>query len=141
MNTHKKRTQIYPLIVTIIILFLSGCGSAFDFPDTQVILVDTINVDQAYQLYQDGTAFLDVRTQEEWQEAHIPGATLLPLDQLESQLNSLPQDQDIVIYCRTGNRSNQAARILMEAGFDRIQDMGGGIENWILAGYEVNGGQ
>jgi rhodanese-related sulfurtransferase len=139
MITKKIKTQIILFITLIMmVLVLSGCGPSLALPDSPVIAVDTINVDEAYQLYQEGTAFLDVRTQEEWQEAHIPGATLLPLDQLESQVGSLPKDQDIVIYCRTGNRSNQAARILMEAGFDRIQDMGGGIESWISAGYEVD---
>jgi len=103
-----------------------------------VLQVETIDVDQAHQLFTEGVAFLDVRTEEEWQTHHIPGATFLPLDQLNAQVDNLPQDQEIVIYCRTGNRSTQAAQILLNAGFENVTNMSGGITDWISAGYEVD---
>jgi rhodanese-related sulfurtransferase len=80
---------------------------------------------------------LDVRSLEEWQEGYIPGATLIPLDQISSRYDELPQDQEIVIYCRSGNRSGQALALLEEAGFSKIFSMDGGINEWISAGYEV----
>jgi rhodanese-related sulfurtransferase len=120
-------------------VFLVGCGSSPGaVVDSPALVIETVSVDQAYQLYQDGTAFLDVRTQQEWQEAHIPGATLLPLSQLESSYSSLPQDQDIVIYCRSGNRSAEAAKFLMQQGYTNVSSMEGGLNDWIAAGYEVD---
>jgi len=125
------------LVFSIALLLQSGCTSA---PAVRQE-IETISVDQAYQLYQDKVAFLDVRTPEEWQEYHIPGATLLPLDQLAANVDKLPRNQDLVIYCRSGNRSVEAARIMLDAGFDNIFSMDGGIKDWDSAGYDVDYGQ
>ena len=99
-----------------------------------------IDVEQAYQKREQGTFMLDVRTPEEWDAGHIPGATLIPLDQIALRFGELPADQEIVIYCRSGNRSAQALSILNEEGFSDIYSMDGGINDWILAGYEVTVG-
>jgi rhodanese-related sulfurtransferase len=136
-------------LLLIIILgagILSGCNSTglvleqdLDVESPPEI-INSVTVDQAYQLYQDGTAFLDVRTSEEWEQVHIPGATLLPLNELEFRLNELPRDLDLVVYCRSGNRSLQASKILLDAGFTGIINMQGGINDWINSGYEVDTG-
>ena len=84
---------------------------------------------------------LDVRTPAEWLEAHIPGATLIPLDELGVRMNELPADEIIVIYCRSGNRSGQALDLLLKAGYSDIFSMEGGIQDWITAGYEVEEGE
>lgn len=81
---------------------------------------------------------LDVRSPEEWaQDGHIEGATLIPLPELKARAaNELPRDGEIVVYCRTGNRSAQAVAYLASAGYTSVSDMGG-IQDWIAAGYEV----
>ena len=94
-----------------------------------------IDVKQAYELYQDGVFLLDVRTQGEWDEIHVPNATLIPLDQLESRLSELSKDRDIVVMCRSGNRSQQGRDILLNAGFMNVTSMDGGIVDWKAAGY------
>lgn len=96
-----------------------------------------ISVDQAYDLYQDGTFLLDVRTQEEWDEYHAPGTTLIPLDQLPNRLSELPADQPIVVVCRSGNRSQEGRNILQQAGFENVTSMAGGLSAWRSAGYPV----
>ena len=96
-----------------------------------------IGVAEANQMKVDGAFLLDVRTQEEWDAGHIPGATLIPLDQLPYRYGELPTDQDIVIYCRSGNRSGQALDYLTDKGITGIYSMDGGINDWISAGYEV----
>jgi rhodanese-related sulfurtransferase len=127
------------LLLFLVLVLITGCASSPPVViDSPVVAIETVSVEEAYQLYQDGTAFLDVRTQEEWQEAHIPGATLLPLGQLESSYSSIPQDQDIVIYCRSGNRSAEAAKFLISQGYTNVSSMEGGINDWIAAGYEVD---
>lgn len=80
---------------------------------------------------------LDVRTPAEWLEIHIPGATLIPLDELGARMNELPADEIIVIYCRTGNRSSQALDILLKAGYSDVFSIENGIQDWITAGYDV----
>jgi rhodanese-related sulfurtransferase len=62
---------------------------------------------------------LDVRTVDEFKTAHIRGATLIPLSQLEANLDKLEEEKDkkIIVYCRSGSRSVAAARILKAHGF------------------------
>lgn len=79
---------------------------------------------------------VDVRTPEEFATGHIAGAVNIPLDALESRLNEVPQDQPVVLYCRSGNRSAQAADLLEKAGYSNIRDLGG-IAAWTAAGYAV----
>ena len=96
-----------------------------------------INVDEAFQMRDDGALMLDVRTQEEWDAGYIPGATLIPLDQLNARYGELPTDQEIVIYCRSGNRSAQALDISAAAGFSTTYTVDGGINDGITKGYEI----
>ena len=96
---------------------------------------------EAQQKRENGAFMLDVRTIKEWNAGHIPGATLIPLDQLSARYGELPTDQEIVIYCRSGNRSAQALSLLSDAGILDIFSMDGGINNWISAGYEVVAGE
>jgi len=100
-----------------------------------------LSVDEANQYRNAGAFMLDVRTPAEWLEVHIPGATLIPLNELGVRMNELPADGIIVIYCRTGNRSSQALDILLKAGYSDIFSMDGGIQDWIAAGYEIEAGE
>lgn len=79
---------------------------------------------------------IDVRTPSEFDSGHIAGAVNIPLDQLENRLAEIPQSQDVVIYCRSGNRSAQAANILASEGYSSIYDLGGTIQ-WTRAGYAL----
>ena len=92
---------------------------------------------QAYAKYQQGAFFLDVRSQEEWNQFHIAGSTLIPLDQLQNRLSELPNNKDIVVVCLTGHRSMSGATILQQAGFTRVSTLSGGLQAWIDANYPV----
>ena len=97
----------------------------------------TINVYQAHQQREDGAFLLDVRTPEEWDQVHIPGAYLIPLDELQVRIDEVPKYDGVVIYCRSGNRSRQALTLLQDAGFTNVYSLAGGIQDWIGAGYPV----
>ena len=94
---------------------------------------------QAYAKYQQGVFFLDVRTQEEWNQFHLAKSTLIPLDQLPNRLSELPKNQDIVVVCLSGHRSQSGVAILQQAGFTRVSYLTGGLQAWIAAGYPVQG--
>ncbi len=79
---------------------------------------------------------LDVRTPEEFASGHIEGASNISVQTLAQRLAEVPRDQPIVVYCRSGNRSAQAARILAQAGYTDVYDLGG-IITWQAAGYPV----
>ncbi len=97
----------------------------------------TLSTFDANQYRNAGAFMLDVRTPAEWLEVHIPGATLIPLDELVVRMSELPADEIIVIYCRSGNRSSQALDILLKAGYSKVFSIENGIQDWITAGYDV----
>lgn len=102
-------------------------------------LAGEVNVDQAYQMYQQSNTFVvDVRTQEEWDEYHAPNTTLIPLDELPNRLNEIPKDKEILVVCRSGNRSQQGRDILLQAGFNATS-MAGGLKEWYARGFPVEG--
>ena len=100
-------------------------------------VAEEIDVARAYEMYQQGAFLVDVRTQEEWDEVHIPGSVLIPLDELPDRLSEVPRDKDIVVVCRSGNRSEEGAAILLKAGYESVVGMEGGIRDWSAAGYPV----
>jgi rhodanese-related sulfurtransferase len=92
---------------------------------------------QAYQKYQQGAFFLDVRSQEEFDQAHIANSAIIPLDELPNRLGELPRNRDIVVVCLSGHRSEEGMTILQQAGFSRAACMTGGLAAWQAAGYPL----
>lgn len=82
-----------------------------------------------------GAFILDVRQPEEWNEFHVPGSTLIPLGELAARTDELPRDREIVVVCRSGNRSAQGRDLLLDAGFTQVTSMAGGVTQWKAAGY------
>ncbi len=99
-----------------------------------------ISVATAFSKRTAGAFILDVRTPEEWAEYHIPEATLIPLDQLDTRLGEVPRDREVVVVCRSGNRSKQGRDILIQAGFKQVTSMTGGLKEWQAAGYPTVSG-
>ena len=83
---------------------------------------------------------LDVRTPEEYAEGHIKGAVLIPVQQLQQRISEVPKDKQVYVYCRSGVRSVRAAKMLVNAGFTRIENVQGGFMAWKEAGYPVEVG-
>lgn len=92
-----------------------------------------INVQDTYKKAADdsSTVLLDVRTQSEWDDGHIDRALFIPVQELERRLGELEpyKDKTIIAYCRSGNRSGVAARILEKQGYT-VLNMEGGIIRW-----------
>ena len=103
-------------------------------------LPDEIAVVEAAAKREAGDFILDVRTQEEWNEYHIPGSTLIPLDQLEARLSEVPRDKEVVVVCRSGNRSKPGRDALKAAGYTQVTSMAGGLNGWKAAGLPTVAG-
>lgn len=88
-----------------------------------------VEVDQAHLL-------IDVRTPQEFADGHIPGAINIPVESLAGRLNEVTDAQPVVVYCRSGNRSAQAAQILAQAGYSTVYDLGG-ISAWTAQGFAI----
>ena len=84
---------------------------------------------------EEGYIILDVRTQEEYDQGHIPGAILIPNTEIEEKAEGVLTDKNqlILVYCRSGRRSKIAAEALAELGYTNIKEFGG-IIDWP---YEV----
>ena len=72
---------------------------------------------------------IDVRQPDEYRQAHIAGAKLIPLNELYKHIKELPQGREIVCVCASGSRSRSAAKILAKEGFT-VFDMQGGMHAW-----------
>jgi adenylyltransferase/sulfurtransferase len=78
----------------------------------------------------DGMLLLDVRSLEEWHICRIEGATLIPLPELSDRLQELDPAREVIVHCKTGQRSGRAVGLLRKAGFPRVRNLRGGIVEW-----------
>ena len=80
---------------------------------------------------EEGIILLDVRTEEEFDEKHITGAIRLQLDFVEEEVEEVIKDKETVVfvYCRSGRRSKEATKIMVELGYENVYDLGG-INDW-----------
>ncbi len=75
---------------------------------------------QMEKIIKEGAFLVDVRTPAEFAEGHVNGSTNIPLDQVASQLEKFKGKEQIIVFCRSGNRSGQAKMILEQSGFSNV---------------------
>jgi rhodanese-related sulfurtransferase len=104
---------------------LAACGSSNSTPSD--VTADTSEQQGASAPLPDGATLIDVRMPDEYAAGHLEGAVNIPLEDgsLEAALGSFSAADRYVVYCRTGRRSEIAARLLTDAGLDRVTDLGG----------------
>lgn len=93
-----------------------------------------------HQLDSHDALLIDVREPDEWAAGHVAGAKHIPLGQLPSRLAEVPRDREVLLFCRSGNRSGTATALLREQGYDRAMNVEGGITAWQRAGFPVSRG-
>ena len=132
----KRRKQIALLLITLIIL-LTGCARSGQIMDGEDMFLPAaytqISQEEARERMgrDDGHVIVDVRRQDEYDAGHIPGAILIPNESIGTEPpKELPDlNQIILIYCRSGNRSKQAAEKLAAMGYTNVYEFGG-ISTW-----------
>jgi rhodanese-related sulfurtransferase len=95
-----------------------------------------VSASEAKQIIDAGSQLVDVRTDVEFRAGHIPGASHVPLADLQRESANLDQAKPVVIYCRSGNRSGPAADAFAASGWD-AHSIDGGLIAWSEAGYEL----
>lgn len=87
---------------------------------------------EALKAKQDKVLVLDVRSEEEYQGGHVPGAVNIPYDQLPGRVDEVKSQQAdrIVVYCESGRRAGKAEATLQEAGFENVYDLDGHMRGW-----------
>ena len=133
-----KRT----LLLLLFLFVLAACGGQTETaaPDAVDVgeLPATVDVETVAQIKdREDVILLDVREQWEYDEAHSPGVTLIPMNQIPASLEQIPTDETVVVTCRSGNRSGQVVDYLRQQGYENVHNMAGGILAWEEAGYDV----
>ena len=123
------------IFLLLAVMMLTACGQAKE--NDQGAVYVNITAEEAKEIMdsEEGYIILDVRTQEEYNEGHIPGATQISLEEIAEKAEDVLTDKDqlILVYCRSGRRSKIAAEALVELGYTNIKEFGG-IIDWP---YEV----
>jgi rhodanese-related sulfurtransferase len=146
--------KVPAIIFFVLVIIFSSCG-CFRREVEEVVagveredkpLYQDVTVDEAKKLIDinDNIFIIDVRTQQEYDEGHVPGSILMPVDEFEKTVSEgeiLP-GKTVLIYCQSGNRSSRAADILSKTGYNYVEDqsvnnMLGGFSEWQSKGYPV----
>ncbi len=122
------------IFMVLALMFCTACGQ--DRENVQEAAYVNITAQQAKEIMdsREGYVILDTRTQEEYDEGHIPGAILIPYDEILEKAEGILTDKNqlILVYCRSGRRSKLAAEDLVKLGYTNIKEFGG-IIDWPYA--------
>ena len=122
--------KFFALIASV--LLLAGCSSSTGAIDLGVSEFST-------KVAEAGVITLDVRTPIEFAEGHIEGARLIDFQSgnFENEIAALDKNATYAVYCRSGNRSGQAVKVMQDAGFTNVFNMNGGVIDWANAGLPL----
>jgi rhodanese-related sulfurtransferase len=101
------------------------------------VAVPEISVDEAADRLAAGAFLLDVRQPDEYVDGHVPGAQLVPLDDVPARAGELPADTEILVICRSGARSHRAAEYLVGQHQRQAVNVAGGTLAWIESGRDI----
>ena len=118
------------ILLFLAVMLLTACGQ--DKENDQGAIYMNITAEEAKQIIdsEEGYIILDVRTQEEYDQGHIPGAIVISHEEIAEKAAEVLTDKDqlILVYCRSGRRSKIAAEALVELGYTNIKEFGGIID-------------
>ncbi|MFD3005481.1 rhodanese-like domain-containing protein [Thermus tengchongensis] len=107
------------LLALLPLVFLAACGPKGSYQN--------VGPEELYRALESGAVVVDVRTPQEFAEGHVPGAINLPVENVAQWADTLPKDKPVYLYCRSGNRSRQAAEYLKKKGYTNLYNLEGGI--------------
>ncbi|MEQ8719048.1 MAG: rhodanese-like domain-containing protein [Acidimicrobiales bacterium] len=142
---------LHRLFVILLVLALLGAACGGGDPSSEPASADeapgvrVVSADEGASILADppeGLVVLDVRTPVEFDEAHLEGATLVDIYEPDftERIDQLDRDVPYLLYCRSGNRSEQARTLMAELGFADVADVAGGIQAWVSEGHPVVSG-
>jgi phage shock protein E len=120
------------IAVIAAVLLLAGCSSSNS--------ANNLGVSEfSAKAAEPGVITLDVRTPGEFAEGYIEGARLIDFQSgnFENEIANLDKNATYAVYCRSGNRSGQAVKVMQDAGFTNVFNMNGGVIDWANAGMPL----
>lgn len=120
------------ILMILSCILVTGCSSDIEENNVNNTYIEMITTNEVkkiidnYEEYSD-TVIVDVRTLDEYESGHLKGAVNVPVSEIKNI--DISKDKKIVVYCRSGSRSNTAAKELIKLGYEKVYDMGG-INDW-----------
>lgn len=127
-----KKVLLVLLSMVSASLFLTACSSGS--------AAEKVSPKEFSEVISDSSiVILDVRTPAEFAEGHISGAINIDFQSgnFEQEIQNLDKTKTYAVYCRSGNRSGQAVKVMADAGFTNMYDMDGGTVDWVAAGGQL----
>jgi phage shock protein E len=136
-----RRTSIIVIAAVAILAVLAGVYTPkiMNWGNEEEGNYGDVSIQEALELMEEepDLVILDVRTVGEFDEEHIMGAINIPVGEIADRLDELSKEDELLVYCRTGNRSGSAVSILSDAGYTKVYHMHEGISVWIQQGHPV----
>lgn len=140
-----KKSLLFVLLILGLVLAACGGGAdtavsdpAANLDEVVLNLAPSVDVATVAAIKDREDVFvIDVREQWEYDEGHIPNITLIPMNEIPARLDEIPTDKEVIVTCRSGNRSGQVTEFLRQQGFTNVHNMEGGILAWQQAGLPV----
>ena len=101
--------------------------------------MNEVSPQEAQQKVNNGAKLIDVREANEYAEVHAQDAKLMPLSDFAASYSELPKDTELIMICRSGARSAQAAQHLLDNGYSNVSNLKGGTLAWQEAGLPTEG--
>lgn len=126
-----RRATVRAALLPLLTLLLAACARGGDAGRIEPDALDAARAE--------GRLLLDVRTPEEYAAGHVPGATLIPLQELDGRRDEIAawRERGVVVYCESGGRAERAAGQLREAGFEDVVLLDGSMRRWRDEGRAV----
>lgn len=127
------------LYFAVLVLSLSFCVSCKEGIAQEEETIEMVTPDEAEKLSKmKDVKLLDVRTKEEFNEGHIANAQNLVYDEnFSEKIGKLNKEKPVIVYCKSGGRSEKCAQILKDSGFVKVYDIKGGITEWKFEGKKT----
>jgi len=136
----KKRPYLKKIAALIVLLFIFGFIPGCSSNATKNETYQNIDAKEAFDLIQNKELLiLDVRTPGEYAAGHIKNSVLIPLQVLETDYTKILdyRGKSVFLYCRSGNRSVGASKILIKNGFKKLYNLKSGINDWVKNGFPL----
>jgi rhodanese-related sulfurtransferase len=105
-------------------------------PSSGAPAIPEVPADEARARSDAGAVVLDVREPDEWHAGHVEGAVWIPMAQIAARHEEVPRDRPVLVICRSGHRSGRAVAVLVDAGVDALNVVGG-MKAWHEQGFPI----
>ncbi|RMG89423.1 MAG: rhodanese-like domain-containing protein [Candidatus Dadabacteria bacterium] len=125
--------RVWGAVVLGVVCLLTAAGARAEVRALDTQAVRTLLDREGGEVF-----LLDVRTPGEYRRGHIPGAVLIPMNEVPARLREIPRDKKIVVVCASGARSAAVARFLDGRGYPWVANYTGGVFDWARAGLPLD---